>query len=100
MIQGIHQTVTMDTYLRRTYAQKKRLETEDYPFWDYRSRRGAFCSSGSLCSSATSSSDGSSISSISCRSESSGESLSLSEQSDAESLLPCEQQRNVRPASH
>ncbi|KAL4220289.1 hypothetical protein ACF0H5_020697 [Mactra antiquata] len=83
----------METYLRRTYGLKQALETEDFPFWDYRSRRGAFSCSSSSISSSNSSCDGSSISSVSSRSETGCENISISDQSDTESLLPCEQQK-------
>lgn len=60
--------------MKRTYQQRalkaKRLaseDTENYPFWDYRSRRGSCSTSGtsSSTSSGCSSFDGSSISSLS-----------------------------------
>ncbi|XP_060563366.1 protein FAM124A-like [Ruditapes philippinarum] len=86
--------MNMETYLRRTYAQKKLVEQkDDFPFWDYRSRRGAFSSSNSSLASSNSSCDGSSISSISSRSDTAGEIISISEHSDTDSLLPLEQQK-------
>ncbi|XP_045199883.2 protein FAM124A-like [Mercenaria mercenaria] len=85
--------MNMETYLRRTYAQKKSVEKDDFPFWDYRSRRGAFSSSNSSLTSSNSSCDGSSISSISSRSDTGSENISISEHSDTDSLLPCEQQK-------
>ncbi|XP_052784713.1 protein FAM124A-like [Mya arenaria] len=92
MTQGLLRSITMDTYLRRTYAHKKAAEKDDFPFWDYRSRRGPLSCSNSSYSS-TSSCDGSSISSISSRSESGSESISLSEHSDIDSLSPCDQHK-------
>ncbi|XP_067670538.1 protein FAM124A-like [Haliotis asinina] len=71
----------METYLQRTYGHKKQTaEQRNFPFWDYRSRRGSFSTS-------TSSSDGSSVSSMSSsRSDAESESVSLSG-SDSDSLL-------------
>ncbi|WAR28326.1 F124A-like protein [Mya arenaria] len=62
----------METYLKRTYkqrvakARRAQEETESYPFWDYRSRRGSVSASTSGTSSSGSSSfDGCSLSSLS-----------------------------------
>lgn len=85
----------MDTYLRRTYEKCKLVEKENFPFWDYRSRRGPFSSSNSSSSSGNSSCDGSSVSSMSSssKSDTGSEIISISEQFDNDSLLPCEQQK-------
>nr|XP_011446898.2 protein FAM124A [Crassostrea gigas] len=75
----------MEAYVKRTYAQKNRPggATNKYPFWDYRSRRGSLSTSAS-----NSSNDGSSISSIgSLRSEAEGENISLSGNSDIDSIM-------------
>lgn len=75
----------MEAYVKRTYAQKNRPggATNKYPFWDYRSRRGSLSTSAS-----NSSNDGSSISSIgSMRSEAEGENISLSGNSDIDSIM-------------
>ncbi|XP_069103942.1 protein FAM124A-like isoform X1 [Argopecten irradians] len=74
----------MDAYLKRTYGQKRTGNGQNkYPFWDYRSRRGSLSASAS-----NSSNDGSSISSIgSLRSETESENISLSGNSDIDSIM-------------
>lgn len=87
--------MNMETYLRRTYAKRaaKQQQQEDFPFWDYRSRRGTLARSGSSISSRGSYSDGSSISSVSSKSDSTSENASVLEHSDTDSLLPWEQHK-------
>lgn len=84
----------METYLRRTYGHRKCEDLKDFPFWDYRSRRGVFSCSNSSFSGSNSSCDGSSISSLSSgRSETGSENTSISDNSDTDSLMVFDQPR-------